>query len=162
VYFVPAFSGVLAPYSWADARGVMVGLSRHVNKGHLARAALEAIAYQVRDVLDSMKKEYGLDLEVLKVDGPLAGNNLLMSLQADVLGVPVVRPKVIETASAGAAYAAGLAVGFWESLKELKKTWQEGRTWPPRLDAETRGRMYAGWLKNVEGMPAIGHPSLGG
>lgn len=156
VYFVPAFSGLLAPYWRSDARGVIVGLSQHVNKGHLARAALEAITYQVREVLGAIKKDYDVDLEKLKVDGPLVGNNLLMSIQADVLGVPVVRPKISETACVGAAYAAGLAVGFWDSLKDLQNNWQEGRSWLPHWSAETRGRMYAGWLKAVEGTLSIG------
>jgi glycerol kinase len=155
VYFVPAFWGLFAPYWRPDARGIVVGLSRYINKGHLARAALEAIAYQVRDVVDAMKKDSGTELESLKVDGTLIGNDFLMSLQADVLGIPVTRSKASETASEGAAYAAGLAVGLWDSLNVINENWQGGCSWQPHWEAEKRERMYAGWLKAVEGALAM-------
>ncbi|HVM71023.1 MAG TPA: glycerol kinase GlpK [Anaerolineales bacterium] len=151
VYFVPAFYGLLSPHWRSDARGIVVGLSRYVNKGHLARAALEAIAYQVREVLEAMQEDYAIEPGKLKVDGPLTNNNLLMSLQADVMGVPIICPKVTETTSAGAAFAAGLAVGFWGGFQDLQNTWQVGRSWSPHWDAETRNRMYSGWLQAVKG-----------
>ena len=150
IYFVPAFSGLFAPYWRSDARGVIVGLTRYINKGHIARAALEATAYQTREVLDAMKKDSGVELTALKVDGGMVYNELLMQFQADILGVPVVRPKVAETTSLGAAYAAGLAVGFWESLEDLRANWQVDKTWEPQMDEETRERLYKGWLKAVE------------
>jgi glycerol kinase len=161
VFFVPAFTGLLAPYWRSDARGVIVGLSRYINKGHLARAALEAIAYQVREVMEAMRKDYAIELDQLKVDGPLVNNSLLMNIQADVLGVPIMRPKVTDTASAGAAYAAGLAVGFWDNPRDLQEAWQAGRTWLPHWDAGTRERMYSGWLKAVRGTLAASPTSLG-
>ncbi len=150
IYFVPAFSGLFAPYWRMDARGVIVGLTRYINKNHICRAALEATAYQTRDVLDAMKKDSGVELQALKVDGGMVYNELLMQFQADILGVPVVRPKVAETTSLGAAYAAGLAVGFWKSLDELRENWIVDKTWEPKMDAETRERLYKGWLKAVE------------
>ena len=124
IYFVPAFSGLFAPYWQSDARGVIVGLTRFVNKDHICRAALEATAYQTREVLDAMEKDSGVKLTALKVDGGMVYNDTLMQFQADILGVPVVRPKVAETTALGAAYAAGLAVGFWGNLEDLRKNWQ--------------------------------------
>ena len=131
IYFVPAFSGLFAPYWRSDARGVIVGLTRYVNKGHLARAALEATAYQTRELLDAMEKDSAVRLKALKVDGGMVFNELLMQFQADILGVPLVRPKVSETTALGAAYAAGLAVGFWRDLDELRANWKEDKTWQP-------------------------------
>jgi len=150
IYFVPAFSGLFAPYWRSDARGVIVGLTRYINRGHLARAALEATAYQTREVLDAMKKDSGVELKALKVDGGMVYNELLMQFQADILGVPVVRPKVAETTSLGAAYAAGLAVGFWDNLEDLRANWQVDKSWDPKMDEETRERLYKGWLKAIE------------
>ncbi len=150
IYFVPAFSGLFAPYWRSDARGVIVGLTRYIKKGHICRAALEATAYQTREVLDAMKKDSGVDLKALKVDGGMVYNELLMQFQADILGVPVVRPKVAETTSLGASYAAGLAVGFWDSLDDLRANWQIDRTWEPKMSAEERARLFKGWLKAVE------------
>ncbi len=149
IYFVPAFSGLFAPYWRSDARGVIVGLTRYVNKGHLARAALEATAYQTREVLEAMEADSGVKLSVLKVDGGMVVNELLMQFQADMLGVPVVRPKVIETTALGAAYAAGLATGFWRDLESLRQQWQMDRHWQPQMDAERREQLYAGWKKAV-------------
>uniref|UniRef100_UPI00209EDFDE FGGY-family carbohydrate kinase n=2 Tax=Actinomycetes TaxID=1760 RepID=UPI00209EDFDE len=134
VYFVPAFSGLFAPHWDAAARGVMVGMTRYVNKGHIARAALEATAFQSREVLDAMNADSGVDLTELKVDGGMVANELLMQFQADLLRVPVVRPKVIETTALGAAYAAGLAVGFWASQDELVANWEEDKRWEPTTD----------------------------
>jgi glycerol kinase len=149
IYFVPAFSGLFAPYWRSDARGVIVGLTRYVNKGHLARAALEATAYQTREVLEAMEADSRVKLSVLKVDGGMVVNELLMQFQADMLGVPVVRPKVIETTALGAAYAAGLATGFWRDLESLRQQWQVDRRWQPQMDAERREQLYAGWKKAV-------------
>lgn len=150
IYFVPAFSGLFAPYWRPDARGALVGLSRFNHRGHLARATLEAICFQTRDVLEAMVKDSGVRLESLKVDGGATVNNTLMQLQADILGVNVVRPKVTETTALGAAYAAGLAVGFWNSLEEVRHHWQEDRQWEPRWSADRREAAYAGWKKAVE------------
>jgi glycerol kinase len=150
IYFVPAFSGLFAPYWRSDARGVIVGMTRYVNKGHLARAALEATAYQTREVLEAMEKDSGVALKALKVDGGMVYNELLMQFQADILGVPVVRSKVSETTSLGAAYAAGLAIGFWNNLADLKGNWQIDKSWKPLMDIDTRERLYQGWLKAVE------------
>ncbi len=150
IYFVPAFSGLFAPYWKSDARGVIVGLTRFINKYHICRAALEATAYQTREVLDAMEKDSGVRLAALKVDGGMVYNELLMQFQADILGVPVVRPTVSETTSLGAAYAAGLAVGFWDNLEDLRKNWGVDKTWEPKMDPETRQKLYKGWLKAVE------------
>ncbi|HEC23281.1 MAG TPA: glycerol kinase [Chloroflexi bacterium] len=150
IYFVPAFSGLFAPYWRSDARGVIVGLTRYINKGHIARAALEATAYQTREVLDAMKKDSGVELTALKVDGGMVYNELLMQFQADILGVPVVRPKVAETTSLGAAYAAGLAVGFWSTEEELRQNWGVDKRWEPKMSEEEREKLYKGWLKAVE------------
>ncbi|MCS7282340.1 MAG: glycerol kinase GlpK [Anaerolineae bacterium] len=150
IYFVPAFSGLFAPYWRLDARGVIVGLTRYITKAHICRAALEATAYQTREVLDAMEKDSGVKLTALKVDGGMVYNELLMQFQADILGVPVIRPVVAETTSLGAAYAAGLAVGFWTSLDDLRKNWAVDKVWEPKMDPETRERLYKGWLKAVE------------
>ncbi|MCK5428722.1 MAG: glycerol kinase, partial [Anaerolineales bacterium] len=133
-----------------DARGVIVGMTRFINKGHIARAALEATAYQTKEVLDAMEKDSGVELKNLKVDGGMVHNELLMQFQADMLNVPVVRPKVAETTALGAAYAAGLAVGFWDNLGDLRANWQIDQTWQPQMDESTRGDYYQGWLKAVE------------
>src|ERR671921_684739 len=150
VYFVPAFSGLFAPYWRSDARGAIVGLSRFHTNAHLARATLEAICYQSRDVADAMAKDSGVHLEVLKVDGGVTANDLCMQIQADVLGVPVSRPVVAETTALGAAYAAGLAVGFWTDTDELRANWNEDRRWEPAWSEEQRAEGYAGWQKAVE------------
>jgi glycerol kinase len=149
IYFVPAFSGLFAPYWKSDARGAIVGMTRYVNKGHIARAALEATAFQTREVLDAMEKDSGVTLKSLKVDGGMVYNELLMQFQSDILDVPVVRPKVAETTALGAAYAAGLAVGFWKDFDELRANWGRGREWKPQMDAATREKLYAGWKKAV-------------
>ncbi|MCA1631887.1 MAG: glycerol kinase GlpK [Acidobacteria bacterium] len=150
VYFVPAFSGLYAPHWRSDARGCIVGLSRFNDKGHLARATLEAICYQTRDVLDAMVEDSGVRLEVLKVDGGATANDTLMQLQADILGVPVVRPVVAETTALGAAYGAGLAVGFWKDVEETRRNWQAGKRWEPRWGADEREAGHAGWRKAIE------------
>jgi glycerol kinase len=149
VYFVPAFSGLFAPYWRPDARGAIVGLTRYVNKGHIARAALEATALQTREVLDAVNADSGVDLTELKVDGGMTANDALMQFQADILNVPVVRPVVAETTALGAAYAAGLAVGFWANLDELRANWQEDKRWEPQLDAAERDRTLRLWKKAV-------------
>ena len=149
MYFVPAFSGLFAPHWRADARGVMVGLTRYINKGHIARAALEATAFQTREVLDAMNADSGVPLTALKVDGGMVVNELLMQFQADVLGVPVIRPTVAETTALGAAYAAGLAVGFWAKEQDLRANWGKDKEWVPQMDAGQRERLYAGWKKAV-------------
>jgi glycerol kinase len=150
VYFVPAFSGLFAPYWRSDARGAIVGLSRYNTNAHLARAALEAICYQSRDVADAMAQDSGVELDVLKVDGGVTANSLCMQIQADILGVPVSRPVVAETTALGAAYAAGLAVGFWKDTDELRENWNESRRWEPTWSAEQRAEGYAQWKKAVE------------
>lgn len=150
IYFVPAFSGLFAPYWRSDARGVIVGLTRYVNKGHFARAALESTAYQTREVLDAMQRDSGVTLQALKVDGGMVYNNLLMQFQADMLNVPVVRPKIVETTSWGAAIAAGLAVGVWDNLDEIRASWQADTTWQPQMDSVTRDKLYHNWLRAVE------------
>jgi glycerol kinase len=148
-YFVPAFSGLFAPHWRPDARGTIVGLTRFVNRGHLARAALEATAFQTREVVDAMNADSGVRLTSLKVDGGMVVNDLLMQIQADVLDVPVVRPEVAETTALGAAYAAGLAVGFWSSTDEIRTNWRAERQWEPALDADERERLYGEWCKAV-------------
>jgi glycerol kinase len=149
VYFVPAFSGLYAPYWKSNARGVIAGLTRYVNKGHIARAALEATAWQTREVLDAMNADSGVKLTALKVDGGMVQNELLMQFQADVLGVPVVRPTVAETTSLGAAYAAGLAVGFWSEVEELRKNWGKDKEWQPKMAKADVDREYGLWKKAV-------------
>jgi glycerol kinase len=150
VYFVPAFSGLFAPYWRSDARGAIVGLSRFNTNAHLARATLEAICYQSRDVGEAMESDSGVHLEVLKVDGGVTANELCMQIQADVLGVPVSRPVVAETTALGAAYAAGLAVGFWKNTDELRANWNESKRWQPQWSEEQRATGYAQWKKAVE------------
>jgi glycerol kinase len=150
VYFVPAFSGLFAPYWRSDARGAIVGLSRYNTNAHLARATLEAICYQSRDVVDAMEADSGVHLEVLKVDGGITANDLCMQIQADVLGVDVVRPVVAETTALGAAYAAGLAVGFWSDPSDLRANWLEDKRWSPNWGSEEREAGYAGWKKAVQ------------
>jgi glycerol kinase len=148
-YFVPAFSGLFAPYWRSEARGALVGLTRFVNKGHIARAALEATAFQSKEVMDAVDADTGNPLTELKVDGGMVANDLLMQFQADILGVPVVRPQVAETTALGAAYAAGLAVGFWKDFDDLRKNWQEDKRWEPTMDAAERDRQYRLWKKAV-------------
>ncbi len=148
-YFVPAFSGLFAPHWRADARGALVGLTRYVNKGHLARAVLEATAFQTREVLDAMHADSGTRLRELKVDGGMVANETLMQFQADLLDVDVVRPKVAETTALGAAYAAGLAVGYWADQEELRSNWREDKRWTPQLDDAERARTYRNWKKAV-------------
>lgn len=149
IYFVPAFSGLFAPYWRSDARGAIIGMTRYINKGHLARAALEATAYQTREVLDAMQADSGVALTALNVDGGMVRNELLMQFQADLLNVPVVRPKITETTALGAAYAAGLAVGFWENLDELRANWEAEKRWNPQMDADIRQDLYRHWKKAV-------------
>jgi len=149
IYFVPAFSGLFAPYWRSDARGAIVGMTRYVTKGHIARAVLEATAFQTREVLDAMKKDSGVKLTALKVDGGMVFNELLMQFQADILNVPVIRPKVAETTALGAAYAAGLAVGFWKDYDELRANWGKDKQWEPSMSAEKRDSLFAGWKKAV-------------
>jgi glycerol kinase len=148
-YIVPAFSGLFAPYWKSNARGVMAGLTRYVNAGHIARATLEATAYQSREVVEAMDADSGVKLESLKVDGGMVGNDLLMQFQADLLGVPVIRPKVPETTSLGAAYAAGLATGFWNEVEDLRENWVEDKRWEPKMDSAQRDEYYKFWKKAV-------------
>ena len=148
-YFVPAFSGLFAPYWKGNARGVIAGLTRYVKAGHLARAALEATAWQSREVVDAMNADSGVEATSLKVDGGMVYNELLMQFQADVLGVPVIRPTVAETTSLGAAYAAGLAVGFWKEVEDLRANWGQDKQWEPQMDAEEREKQYGYWKKAV-------------
>ncbi|MFS0698806.1 glycerol kinase GlpK [Cellulomonas sp. 179-A 4D5 NHS] len=148
-YFVPAFSGLFAPYWRSDARGALVGLTRFVNRNHIARAALEATAFQTREVLDAMNADSGVALTELKVDGGMTGNELLMQFQADALGVPVIRPKVAETTALGAAYAAGIAVGFWSGEQDVIDNWAEDKRWEPSLESGERDRQYRLWKKAV-------------
>ncbi len=150
VYFVPAFSGLFAPHWRPDARGVITGLTRFANRGHIARAALEATAYQTRDVIDAMIVDSGIALDELKVDGGMTSNRLLMQFQSDVLGVDVVRPKVTETTALGAAFAAGLAAGLWSSLDQVRALWAEDARWAPEMGAEDRERLHGRWKQAVE------------
>lgn len=149
IYFVPAFSGLFAPYWKSDARGVIVGLTRYVNKGHIGRAALEATAWQTREVLDAMEADSGVKLKELKVDGGMVYNDTLMQFQADVLGVPVIRPSVAETTALGAAYAAGLATGFWKEVNDLRANWGKDKDWSPKMDKAEVEREYKQWKKAV-------------
>ncbi len=153
---MPAFSGLFAPYWRPDARGAIVGLTRFVNRGHLARAALEATAYQTREVVEAMNADSGVDLTELRVDGGMVVNELLMQFQADILDVPVVRPAVTETTALGAAYAAGLAVGFWESTDEIRANWSVGKRWEPAMDADRRAELFADWKKAVHANLRLG------
>jgi glycerol kinase len=140
---------LFAPYWKSDARGAIVGLTRYINAGHLGRAVLEATAYQTREVLDAMNKDSGVDLKALKVDGGMVFNELLMQFQSDILGVPVIRPTVAETTALGAAYAAGLAVGFWEEVEDLRENWGVDKEWKPKMGEEERAKLYKGWKKAV-------------
>jgi glycerol kinase len=150
VYFVPAFSGLYAPY-WKDsARGVIAGLTRYANRGHLARAVLEATAFQTRDVLDAMEQDSGVRLATLRADGGMVANELLMQFQADILDRPVVRPVTRETTALGAAYAAGLAVGYFTDLGDLRANWAADRTWQPAMGEARRAGLYRNWKKAVE------------
>ena len=152
MYFVPAFSGLFAPHWRPDARGAILGLTRFANKGHIARAALESTAYQTRDVLDAMQEDAeraGGRLTELKVDGGMVANETLMQFQADILDLDVVRPKVAETTALGAVYAAGLAVGYWESTDDIEENWQEGSRWSPQMDDAERERLARSWKKAV-------------
>jgi glycerol kinase len=149
VYFVPAFSGLYAPYWMANARGVIAGLTRYANKGHLARAVLEATAFQTREVVEAMEKDSRIALDVLRTDGGMVENDLLMQFQADILNRPVVRPVVKETTALGASYAAGLAVGFFEDTDELRANWAVDQTWKPQMEEEAREEMYRTWKKAV-------------
>ena len=150
VYIVPAFSGLFAPYWRSDARGIIAGLTAYAGKAHLARAVLEATAFQTRDVLDAMRKDSGVIPVNLRVDGGMAVNELLMQFQADVLNLPVVRPVVTETTALGAAYAAGLAVGFWNDFDHLRKAWRADKSWTPAMESATRDRLLGGWRKAIE------------
>ncbi len=150
VYIVPAFSGLYAPYWKDDARGVIAGLTRYATRAHLARAALESTAYQVRDVVEAMQEDSGIRLATLKTDGGMVANELLMQFQADILNAPVVRPKMTETTALGAAYAAGLAVGYWANLEDLRANWGVDKTWEPAMAAETRDKYYRSWKKAVQ------------
>jgi glycerol kinase len=149
VYVVPAFSGLFAPYWKERARGVIVGLTRYANRAHIARAALEAVAYQTRDVLEAMEQDSRIPITELRVDGGMVANELLMQFQADMLGVPVVRPRVVETTALGAAYAAGLAVGYWSSREELMSNWGVDKRWSPSMSDAERARLYSSWRKAV-------------
>ena len=149
IFFVPAFSGLFAPYWRSDARGVIVGMTRYITRGHIARAVLEATAYQTLEVLDAMEKDSGVKLTALKVDGGMVVNQLLMQFLADLLNVPVIRPVVAETTALGAAYAAGLAVGFWETFDELRANWGKDKEWLPAMEEATRARLYHDWKKAV-------------
>jgi glycerol kinase len=149
IYFVPAFSGLFAPYWKNDARGAILGMTRYVNKGHIARATLEATAFQTREVLDAMNLDSGVNLTALKVDGGMVFNETLMQFQSDILGVPVIRPTVAETTALGAAYAAGLAVGFWAKVEDLRANWGKDKEWQPQMGAEERERTYHFWKKAV-------------
>ncbi len=149
IYFVPAFSGLFAPYWRSDARGALVGMTRFINRGHIARAVIEATAYQTREVLDAMEQDSGVKLTSLKVDGGMVINDLLMQFQADILNVPVIRPRVAETTALGAAYAAGLAVGYWNNFDELRVNWGKDRSWKPCMEESTRAQLFAEWKKAV-------------
>jgi glycerol kinase len=150
VYFVPAFSGLYAPYWENSARGVIAGLTRYVNKGHIARSVLEATAYQTKDVLEAMEKDSGIETSCLRVDGGMTVNELLMQFQSDMLDVSVIRPKMIETTALGAAYAAGMAVGYWESFDDLVANWSVDKTWEPNMEEDKRSEHYHGWKKAIE------------
>jgi len=149
IYFVPAFSGLFAPYWKSDARGVIVGMTGYVNKGHIARAALQATAYQTREVLEAMETDSGVSLKALKVDGGMVYNDTLMQFQADILGVPVIRPRVAETTALGAAYAAGLATGFWANLEDLRQNWGVDRSWEPSMQSTRREELFHNWKRAV-------------
>jgi glycerol kinase len=150
VYFVPAFSGLYAPYWRADARGIIAGLTRFATTGHIARAALEAVAYQTMDVVRAMERDSGVAMRSLRVDGGMVVNQTLMQFQADMLNVPVVRPRVLETTALGAAYAAGLAVGYWHGPEDLRANWEIAETWGPTMDSDRREALKMSWARAVE------------
>lgn len=150
IYFVPAFSGLFAPYWRSDARGIIAGMTQFTNKGHLARAVLEANAYQTRDIITAIEKDSKVNLTLLKVDGGMVLNELLMQFQSDILNVPIIRPTIIETTALGAAYAAGLATGFWTGTQDLKANWAEGKRWLPSMAKKDRNNLYAKWKKAIE------------
>ena len=150
IYFVPAFSGLYAPYWQSNARGVIAGLTRYITKAHIARAVLEATAFQTKEILDAMEKDTGIKLASLKVDGGMVKNELLMQFQSDILNVPVIRPTITETTALGAAYAAGIAVGVWKNQEDLREYWQEDRVWKPTMEEGERDRQYKGWKKAVK------------
>jgi glycerol kinase len=147
VYIVPAFSGLYAPHWRFDARGIIAGLTQFVHTGHIARAALEAVAYQTRDVVEAMEQDSGIPIRTLRVDGGMVVNELLMQFQSDILNVPVMRPHVLETTALGAAYAAGLAVGYWQGTEELGHNWRVARNWKPALEEDRRMQLTASWKK---------------
>ena len=149
IYFVPAFSGLFAPYCRNDAREVIVGLTRYINKSHLDRATLEATAYQTREIIEAVDQDSKVELTSLKIDGGMVFNELLMQFQADILGVPVIRPTMSETTALGAAYSTGLAVGFWKTFDELSTLWEQDRVWLPEMSVENREKLYTGWKKAV-------------
>jgi glycerol kinase len=149
VFFVPAFSGLFAPYWQANARGVIAGLTRYANKGHIARAVLEATAFQTREVVEAMENDSKIKLDVLRTDGGMIENDLLMQFQSDILAKPVVRPVMKETTALGAAYAAGLAVGFFKDLNDLRTNWSVDKTWKPKMEAKKRNEMYRLWKRAV-------------
>jgi len=149
VYFVPAFSGLYAPHWKESARGVIVGLTRYANRSHIARAVLEATAYQTREVLEAMERDSGIAIRDLRVDGGMVVNELLMQFQADILGVPVLRPKISETTALGAAYAAGLAVGYWSSTDEIRGNWAVDKSWTAAMDGAKRKKLFTSWQKAV-------------
>jgi glycerol kinase len=149
IYFVPAFSGLFAPHWRSDARGAIVGMTRYIHRGHIARAALEATAFQTKEVLDAMNADSGVTLTSLRVDGGMVINELLMQFQSDILNVPVVRPQIMETTALGAAYAAGLAIGYWRNLDQLRNNWSKSSEWQPNMDEITRQRLYNDWKKAV-------------
>jgi glycerol kinase len=149
IYFVPAFSGLFAPYWRSDARGAIVGMTRYIHRGHIARAVLEATAYQTREVLDAMESDSGVRLSSLRVDGGMVNNNFLMQFQSDILNVPVVRPRILETTALGAAYAAGLAVGYWDNLDQLRENWSKASEWTPKMDENQRNILFLAWKKAV-------------
>lgn len=150
IYFVPAFSGLFAPYWRSDARGLIIGMTHYITKGHIARSVLEASAFQTKEIFEAMEKDSGIQLKSLKVDGGMVKNELLMQFQADILNIPVIRPMITETTVLGAAYAAGLAVGFWKEEKELKDNWSEDKQWQAKMEEEQRDKLYKGWKKAVE------------
>jgi len=150
VYFVPAFSGLYAPHWRADARGIIAGLTRFASAGHIARAALESVAYQTMDVVRAMEQDSGIPMRSLRVDGGMVVNETLMRFQSDMLNVPVVRPRVLETTALGAAYAAGLAVGYWQGLDDLRENWAVAETWRPAMDAGRRDALTNSWSKAVQ------------